>query len=77
MIQWTQFKKQDLEPPSDANGMFFMKIRNSLDAFHGGGFYVLHLFLVQLLVVGFHGVIGKILQIHQIFVTNIETSSPI
>ena len=60
MIQSIQSRKQDLEPLWDANGMCFMKTRNFLDAFHGGGFYVLHLFLEQLSVVGFQDVIGKI-----------------
>ena len=43
----------------DVNGMCFMKIRNFLDAFHGGGFYVLHLFLELLLVAGFQDVTGN------------------
>ena len=60
MIQSIQSRKQDLEPLWDANGMYFMKTRNSLDAFHGGGCYVLHLFLEQLSVAGFRDVIGNI-----------------
>ena len=66
MIQSTQFKQQDLVHLLDANGMYFMKIRNSLVAFPGGGFYVLHLFLGQLSAVGFQDVIGKICQTDQV-----------
>ena len=42
----------------DVNGMYFMKIRSFLGAFHGGGFYALHLFLELLLVAGFQDDIG-------------------
>ena len=63
MMPLTQSKKQDLEPLWDANGMCFMKILNSSVAFHGGGSYVLHLFLEQLSAVGFQDVIGKIFPI--------------
>ena len=59
MIQSTRSKQQDLVHLWDANGMYFMLIRNSLVAFPGGGFYVLHLFLEQLSAVGFQDVIGK------------------
>ena len=60
MIQSTRLKKQDLVHLWDANGMYFMKIQNSLGAFPGGGFYVLPLFLELLSVVGFQGAIGKL-----------------
>ena len=63
MIQSIQSRKQDLEPLWDANGMCFLKILNSSGAFHGGGSYVLHLFLEQLSAVGFQDVIGKIFPI--------------
>lgn len=68
MIQSTRSKQQDLVHLWDANGMYFMKIRNSLVAFPGGGFYVLHLFLGQLLAVGFQDVIGKISKFYQVWI---------
>merc|ERR1712131_78398 len=41
------------------NGTYFIKILNFLDASHGGGCYVLHLFLERSLVAGYQDVIEK------------------